>query len=234
MSELKLKQYQKGYRYNSDTLFLYDFLSKLVKKGRVLDVGCGCGILALLVKKEYPRCEVDMVDLQEENVRLSLENALQNGLDVSVKQGDFLEFSEEKRYDFIISNPPFYSDGVQKSQDEHLSISRYSSYLPFEGFVQKSYKILNPKGRICFCYDAQQLHVIMYHLVKNRFGVEYLRFVHSKKEKISSLVLVAAKKNFKGMCKVLPPLVASDDDGYTKEAKDIFEKTNTMSYAWED
>ncbi len=233
MSELGLKQYKEGYRYNSDTLFLYDFLSKFVKKGSILDVGCGCGILGLLLKKEYPSCTVEMIDIQEQNVELSQNNAFENSLDVHVKKGDFLKLVEDKKYDFIISNPPFYSAGAQRSKNEHLAISRHSSYLPFEKMISKSYKVLNPKGRVIFCYDAKQLHVIMYDLVKHRFGAECLRFVHSKEDKTSSLVLVCAKRDYKGECKVLPALISCDEQGYSFEAKNIFKKCNTMSYTWE-
>ncbi|MBT0606335.1 methyltransferase, partial [Campylobacter lari] len=49
---LKLFQYSKGYRYNNDSLLLFDFLSKYNLKGNILDIGCGCGILGLLIKQK--------------------------------------------------------------------------------------------------------------------------------------------------------------------------------------
>ena len=51
MGELELYQLENGYRYNSDTLFLYDFIADKIR-GESLAVGCGCGVLGLLVARD--------------------------------------------------------------------------------------------------------------------------------------------------------------------------------------
>ncbi|MBF7048796.1 methyltransferase, partial [Campylobacter volucris] len=58
---LKLFQYPKGYRYNNDSLLLFDFLSKQNLQGNVLDIGCGCGIIGLLIKQKFPNSKVFML-----------------------------------------------------------------------------------------------------------------------------------------------------------------------------
>ena len=47
-----LYQPESGYCYNSDSLFLYDFVNKLNPKGDMLDVGAGCGIVGLLCARD--------------------------------------------------------------------------------------------------------------------------------------------------------------------------------------
>jgi len=47
-----LYQPESGYCYNSDSIFLYDFIDSFKPKGRVLDVGAGCGVLGLLVARD--------------------------------------------------------------------------------------------------------------------------------------------------------------------------------------
>ena len=49
-----LYQPESGYCYNSDSMFLYDFVSSFKPKGEVLDVGAGCGIVGLLVARDNP------------------------------------------------------------------------------------------------------------------------------------------------------------------------------------
>ncbi|MEJ2469363.1 MAG: methyltransferase, partial [Campylobacterales bacterium] len=44
-----LYQPSEGYCYNSDSIFLYDFVSSFKPRGRMLDVGAGCGVVGLLV-----------------------------------------------------------------------------------------------------------------------------------------------------------------------------------------
>lgn len=232
MSSLKLFQLQNGYRYNSDTLYLYDFLTKYLKKGSILDIGCGCGVLGLLIKRDFLQMDVDMVDFQKENIDLSQKNALENSLNVNIFKSDFLDINHGEKYDFLVSNPPFYHENVKKSQNLHLAKSRYSNFLPFEDFAKKCYKILKQKGKFCFCYDAKQITSVFSLLLKSGFGVEFVRFVYPKPTKDASLVLVLAKKDFKGMSKILPPLISSDESGYTKESQRVFSKANTVSFSW--
>lgn len=229
MSELKLHQLSDGYRYNSDSLFLYQFLSKSSCKGEILDVGAGCGVLGLLVKRDFPKCSVSLLDFQGQNVELCRKNAEINRLDVEVHESEFLEFVSGKKYDFIISNPPFYKENIKKTTNIHLAKSRYNNNLPFDSFAKKSYNLLKDKGYLCFCYDASQVVSVFCVLQKENFSVGDVRFVHSKKDKVASLVLILARKNAKNLAKILPPLTASDENGYTDEAKKAFHLANTLS-----
>ncbi len=230
---LRLFQANEGYRYNSDTLFLYDFIARLKPKGRVLDVGCGCGILGLLLKRDFPALEVHLLDIQAKNCEIAHANALANHLEMEAFTcKDFLEERFEFKFDFIISNPPFYHQGVVKSENESLRLSRYSSALPFEAFVKKVSKNLSNRGYFCFCYDAKQLGNIMHALLENKLSVEALRFVHPKEDKEASLVLVSARKNSKSLCKIHAPLMMYQQNEMSEEAQAIFKHSQTKSLEW--
>ncbi|PID47120.1 MAG: methyltransferase [Proteobacteria bacterium] len=236
MNSLSLYQYKNAYRYNSDTLFLYDFIRHFIfgsKPLKVLDVGAGCGILGLLLKRDLPSLEVELLDFQAQNISLCEENAILNNLHVKIKKIDFLEFRSDVKYDVIISNPPFYDGNSKKSENKHLAKSRYNDFLPLESFAKKAYGVLENKGNFYFCYGSSQLPMVLDALVSVGFGVETLRFVHGKKEREASLVLVRAVKNSKSICKILPPLFTSDDEGYSLEAKKVFARANTISLKWE-
>ena len=136
---MNLYQFDKGYRYNSDTLLLYDFIAQFEPKGNVLDVGCGCGILGLLLKRDFPQIAMQLLDIQEQNCMLSKENAKLNNIDIaSFICSNFLEATFETKWDAIVSNPPFYANGGVKSENEMLRLSRHSSALPFEPFALRS------------------------------------------------------------------------------------------------
>lgn len=234
MNELTLFQSKNGYRYNSDSLFLYWFISLFTCEGNILDIGCGCGILGLLIKRDFEQCSVDMIDIQEQNILISQKNAKINSLHVNIDKCDFLDLKEGNRYDILISNPPFYHDGLKKSENLQIAKSRYSENLPLMDFVEKSFKILKPKGYIYFCYDAKQLPSILSALKKGNFGTEDICFVYPKSQKKATLVLVRARKNSKALCNILPPFVVNDEFGYTKKAKEVFKKANTLSKSLND
>ncbi|MDD3342673.1 MAG: methyltransferase [Sulfurospirillaceae bacterium] len=230
-SLMLLNQYEKGYRYNSDTLLLYDFIASFHPKGYLLDVGCGCGILGLLLKRDFPALLVSLLDIQEQNCTLSFDNAKQNAISLEeIICGDFLTTIFHKKFDLIVSNPPFYHKGVVKSENLSLSISRHSSYLPFDQFAHKVTKTLSNKGYFYFCYDAKQIDHVMKALLEHKLNVEDLCFVYPKSTKEASLVLVRARKNSKSLCKVHPPLFIYDHEVFSPRVQAIFNHSHTQSH----
>ena len=136
----------------------------------------------------------------------------------------------EDRYDFIVSNPPFYDAAVTQSEDTHLNIARYAHHLPIEGFIKTVKTFLRPKGWFIFCYDAKQIDILLQHLRLNGINPEKIQFVHSKLDRDSKLVMIAARNNSKSMTQILPPFVVFDDDSvYREKAMKAFESANTHS-----
>lgn len=226
---LHLYQYKDGYRYNSDSLLLYDYISSLNPKGIVLDVGSGSGILGLLVKRDFPSIKLHQIDVQETHKILTCKNAQFNTLDSDVICADFRDYKYNDKFDFIISNPPFYHIGNQKSENESLKISRYSDALPFNEFVRVVSSNLKPRGSFVFCYDAKQIDILLAVLLQNKFKVNSMRFVYTKEDKDASLVLIYAKKSSKSLCKILPPLYMNSD-----EMEEIYKKSKTKSILWKN
>lgn len=227
MGQLELYQLQNGYRYNSDTLFLYDFIGSK-PKGQILDVGCGCGILGLLVARDN-EIKLTGIDIDPLNVQISQHNASVNGIAGEFIAEDFIKFKSDIKFDFIISNPPFYHFGVTKSQNKHIANSRYNDSLSLEQFLAGANRNLKPKGVLYFCYDAKQIGWILALLVKFKLNLTKLRFVHSKRGQNAKLALFEAKKSSKSLCEILPPLIVFDGDNFSVDAREIFNKANTIS-----
>lgn len=224
-----LYQSARGYRYNSDSIFLYDFAASLQPKGSLLDVGCGVGILSLLLSRDFV-LRTTIIDKQEKMLSYARHNFNLNGLEAEAYLGDFLSFESNERFDMIISNPPFYDSEVTQSEDEHLNIARYAHHLPFDVFAQKAKKLLKPRGRLIFCYDAKQIDGILRDLKLNKINPEVIRFVHAKIDRESKLVMIAARINSRSMTKVMPPLVVFDAQNcYLPEAQRAFERAGTHS-----
>ena len=232
---MRLFQKDSGYRYNSDTLLLYDFIASFSPKGVMLDVGCGCGILGLLLKRDFPILSLKLLDIQDDNCKIAHANAVQNELCVDeMIHGDFLKTSFESKCDWIISNPPFYHHGGMKSEADSLRLSRHSSALPFDAFAQKVTKTRSNRGYFCFCYDAKQLTHLLASLMKHGLNVEDICFVHPKMNKEASLVMIRARKNSKALCKVHEPLFIYDTEAFSQRVQAIFTKSQTKSLSWKN
>lgn len=230
-----LYQPTNGYCYNSDTHFLYNFITENLKKyknikGELLDIGSGSGILGLLVAKEFEKLKLNQCEIQKMFQFFSKKNSLTNKIDSNLYEGSFSEIQFDKRFDICASNPPFYHSDVIKSDNESLKIARYNDSLPLEEFIKKTASILNSEGKFFFCYDVKQINQILLLLNKYKFNLEALQFVHPKVSKDATLILVYAKRNSKSLTKILKPLIVFDENNeFSLEVQNIYKKSSTHS-----
>lgn len=230
-----LYQPTNGYCYNSDTHFLYNFITENFKKyknikGELLDIGSGSGILGLLVAKEFEKLRLNQCEIQKMFQFFSKKNSITNKIDSNLYEGSFSKIEFDKRFDICVSNPPFYHSDVIKSDNESLKIARYNDSLPLEEFIKKTASILNSEGKFFFCYDVKQINQILLLLNKYKFNLEALQFVHPKVSKDATLILVYAKRNSKSLTKVLKPLIVFDENNeFSSEVQEIYKKSSTHS-----
>ncbi|KIM10952.1 MAG: hypothetical protein KU37_07505 [Sulfuricurvum sp. PC08-66] len=225
---MDIYQPQEGYCFNSDTLFLYSFIARFAPKGSVLEVGSGSGVLGLLLKRDFP-IELLQIEKAPEFIPYARQNLHANGIDATLIEGDFLTHAFDKAFDFIVSNPPFYHEGVVQSTHALRNSARYEHHLPLGNFVARASKLLAPRGRLLFCYDAVDAPRVMGLLWEATLTVEYLQFVHPTPDKNASLVMVCARKSSKAKCHTLPPIIAVQGGAHTPQAQAIYTQTATKS-----
>jgi len=224
-----LYQPESGYCYNSDSIFLYDFINRFKPKGRVLDVGAGCGVVGLLVARDNQNISLEAVEKQAVFVEYARINARVNKIEYTLHESDFLDFESEQKYDYIISNPPFYPEGVQKSDNEMLFHARYNIHLPLDGFFKKVSQLLKPHSHFIFCYDASQFGDICVALERVKMRACHVQFVHPKIDKTASLVMIHARNGSRSQMQLLPPFVNFDRDGQSQEALRVYKNAKTQS-----
>ncbi len=224
-----LYQPESGYCYNSDSLFLYDFISSFNPRGDMLDVGAGCGIVGLLVARDNKKVNIEAIEKQDIFVSYATNNARVNSIDYKIHSGDMLTYQFEKKYDYIVSNPPFYHSESTKSEDEMLFNARYNINLPIGDFFKKVSQLLKPKSHFVFCYDAIYFGEICAELAKVKMKIVDVQFVHPKIDRVASLVLVHARNGSNSLMKIHKPFISFDGDKISKRAQNIYKKANTQS-----
>lgn len=251
---MKLFQLKDGYRYNSDSLFLWDFARKncsFKASQSLLDVGCGCGILGLLLARDF-NCALSCIDIQPQNCELAQINAGANDIKASIICADFFkdwesgnsripsDFNENSRipsksfqksqgFERIICNPPFYDFGGE-NKNSHKNTSRNASSFDISAFASKCSKLLAPKGELVLCYDARLIDRLLQALLEAGLKPIKLAFLHSKPSKPANVVLVVAKKGTKSPLCVFGSLFACNENGaHTDFAKEVFIQADLTS-----
>ena len=249
---MKLFQLKDGYRYNSDSLFLWDFARKncsFKASQSLLDVGCGCGILGLLLARDF-NCALSCIDIQPQNCELAQINAQANDIKASIICADFFKDWESgnsagnsagnfgipsqscqrnKSFERIICNPPFYDFGGE-NKNAHKNTSRNASSFDISAFASKCSKLLAPKGELVLCYDARLIDRLLQALLEAGLKPIKLAFLHSKPSKPANVVLVVAKKGAKSPLCVFGSLFACNESGtHSDFAKEVFIKADLIS-----
>jgi release factor glutamine methyltransferase len=99
-----------------ETELLVDFaLETLPANGAALDLGTGSGAIALAIRRQHPEAHVVAVDRSAAALKVARENASRLGLEVEFLEGDWFAPLEGRRFDLIVSNPPYVAEG-----DRHL------------------------------------------------------------------------------------------------------------------
>lgn len=92
------------------TRFLMDTVLKADTIGRsILDIGCGYGVVGIVMKKQFPSSEVTMVDVNPRALELASENAIKNDVDVIIKESYLYDELQGITYTDILSNPPIHA-----------------------------------------------------------------------------------------------------------------------------
>lgn len=235
---MKIFQLKDGYRYNSDSLFLWDFARKncsFKASQSLLDVGCGCGILGLLLARDF-NCALSCIDIQPQNCQLAQINAGANDIKASIICADFFKDWESgnsripsQGFERIICNPPFYDFGGE-NKNAHKNTSRNASSFDISAFASKCSKLLAPKGELVLCYDARLIDRLLQALLEAKLKPIKLAFLHSKPSKPANVVLVVAKKGAKSPLCVFGSLFACNENGaHTDFAKEVFIQADLTS-----
>ena len=93
---------------------------------KILDIGCGSGVIGLTLKKFFPESEVTLVDISKEALQVAKENAKKLNLDVEFIESDIFQ-NVYDIYDVIISNPPYIMDDeeiedIVRDNEPHIAL----------------------------------------------------------------------------------------------------------------
>lgn len=143
-----LLHHQSTMKVGTDAMLLGSWI-KLNGTRQILDIGAGCGIISLILAQ---RCNasIDAVEIDEKSVNEANVNFEASCWHQRLKcyHSDIKKFDNDspKKYDLIISNPPFFTSDL-KTKTAQRNLARHTDSLDFKSLIQSVKSLLSSDGR---------------------------------------------------------------------------------------
>lgn len=115
---------------------------------RILDVGTGTGVLALIAAQRNASASIDAIEIDDASAEQAAENAAASPWAdrVRVHRMDVRRMKAGEPFDLIICNPPYYA-GYSSASDVRVGLAKHSEELLFPELIDAVDRLLSPHGR---------------------------------------------------------------------------------------
>lgn len=212
-------------KFGTDALLLADFCPPAENAA---DLGCGQGIIALLLSRSCGR--VTGIELDPAAAAVAAGNAARNGLEgrVHIVCGDLRDpacLPPPGSLELIACNPPYFAPAAGAvSPDPARAAARTEGECTLPDVLRAARRCLAFRGRLCFLWRPERLTEAAAAAEAEGFALKRLRAVHQRADRPAMLLLCEARKGARpGLC-IEPPLILQESDGSpTAEYRRIYQ-----------
>lgn len=144
--EFSIIQDRSAMKIGTDAMILGSLID-VDLEGKCLEIGTGTGVISLMLLQRSPELFITAIDIDLE----SSEEAIQNFSNspwssrVEGKQCDFLKYNSDFKFDVIVTNPPYFENGLLNIS-KRKATTRHEDSLPLINLFDKSSRLLSEKG----------------------------------------------------------------------------------------
>ncbi|MCT4627997.1 methyltransferase [Halodesulfovibrio sp.] len=207
------------FKFSMDALLLARFAGA-AKYRTAVDLGTGCGVVGLTMLLENTRLSMTGIELQEILLEAAHQNAAHLGL-ASRFTGTLTDVAAirdsgitAESADIVVSNPPYRKPNQGRhSATQERTCALFETEGSLKAFVQAASFLVKNKGSFCCIFPSERLEELLSACTMHKLTPKRLKFIHSKADQKSTLVLLEARKN--GNCGIVvePPLVMYSGTG---------------------
>lgn len=232
----KIIQNPEVFCFGIDAILLSHFAKVTKASQKILDIGTGTGIIPIMMHATYQKGSYTGIDIQADMVEMATRSSKLNHIEESVafRSVDITRYKEHfswEQFDIITTNPP-YMKGEAGLKNEHpgMSIARHEIACTLEDIIAASSYMLKNKGKLYMIHRPHRLIDITTHMRKYNIEPKRMRFVHPKRDKAPTMVLIEAVRNGGPELRVEAPLIVYNDKGvYTDEIYEIYGKVKEQN-----
>ena len=199
--------------------FLLSSLPRLKPGLRVCDLGCGTGLLGLLLLQRQSGLQVTGLELQAPAVALAQKAIEKNNLqnDLTVIECDLRDVKSRFKtgsFDLVVCNPPYYPpQSGSVSDNPALQKARAETTCTLEDVCRAAAYLLRWGGSFCLVHKPERLTDLLCTLRQTAIEPKRLRFVCKTADSAPSLLLLEGRRGGKPGLTLEPPLILQNPDG---------------------
>lgn len=223
-------QFKRGYRFSADAVLAAHFC-RPGQDDVILDLGCGCGVIGLILAFRHSGARVTGLEVQEELARLAGDNIRTNRLEarISVIHGSLREIDSliaPESFDLVVSNPPYRQPGSGRlSPTDQRARARHEIDASLAEVVRAAAFAVKNRGLVVFVYPAARLMPLAAALKDARLEPKRLQPVYSYPgSPEATLVLLEAVKNGGEDVRLLAPfyIYARQNGPYSEAMQNLY------------
>ena len=227
-NDYKIIQNPQKFCFGMDAVLLSGF-ARVKAKENCLDLGCGNGIIPLLLSAKTAGEHFTGLEIQPYSVDLARRSVALNQLEerIDIVEGDIKDASKifgASSFHVVTTNPPYMTaqHGIT-NQDEAKTIARHEMLCGLEDVIRESAKILVPGGRFYMVHRPFRLGEIISLMVQYRIEPKRMRLVYPYVDREPNMVLVEGLRGGRPRMTVEKPLIVYREPGkYTDEIYDVY------------
>jgi tRNA1Val (adenine37-N6)-methyltransferase len=226
---LKILQKKKGYRFSMDAPILAHGIC-LKKASQAVDLGTGCGVVALILASRFPAVHIYGIEIQKDLANLAEKNVLANKMEdrITIIHGDIKDaptFVGMEKADVVFSNPPYGRVGSGRvSPNRERAAARHEMTVSLTDVVFSAEKLLRPLGRLVLIYPAAKTADLITQMRAFKLEPKVLQMIHPKAGASAERILIEGVKHGRAGARVLSPLVIHHANGrFTQAAREMID-----------
>ncbi|MFD1021128.1 tRNA1(Val) (adenine(37)-N6)-methyltransferase [Thalassobacillus hwangdonensis] len=225
---MRIIQSPTAFAFSLDAVMLAHFTYVPIKRGNILDLCTGNGVIPLLLSTRS-HASISGVEIQQRLYDMAERNVELNGLENQLRMvhGDLRDMPKQLgngAFDLVTCNPPYFPTPQKQEQNinEHVAIARHEIFGNLEEIIFACSRLTRSGGKISMVHRPGRMADIIYLFRKYQIEPKRIRLVHPKEGKEANILLIEGTRDGRADLKVLPPLYTfTADNEYTDEMREI-------------
>ncbi len=191
---------------------------------RILDIGTGTGVIALMLAQQNHEAKIIAIDIDENAYQQARENFAASlwNKNLEAQHCGLQNFSTETKFDLIISNPPYFIQDY-KTEDEAKNIAKHSTALTYDELLEEINVLLSSDGKAFLIVPIFNLPLLQTKAESLELYTTQLTEVTAIEGKLPYVVLIKLERERREVVKS-QLLIQKLNAEFTQEYKELTKK----------